>query len=177
MKFKKYSGLISHLLVTKQHNNLLMKNHESRPPDTAPFPEVNPAYFHQTMLERSPNPSHAYGRSRGRYFNQGDRLILNNDLQHQQCKKKGEATKAVPRTSSKNKCYRCGGKENWSRTCRTSKHLKKLYQASLKKTDNDAETNFIFEDNVEPMNLDVLDFFIVSERHVNHRIGDEYEIV
>ena len=62
----------------------------------------------------------------------------------------------------------------WSRTCRSSKHLVQLYQASLKRGDDNREANFIFEDNVElmhkidnnakanvkPMHLDVADFFI-----------------
>nr|XP_009612804.1 uncharacterized protein LOC104106041 [Nicotiana tomentosiformis] len=39
--FKKYSELISCLLVTEQHNALLMKNHEAHPTGSAPFPEAN----------------------------------------------------------------------------------------------------------------------------------------
>ena len=39
--FKKYSQLISCLLVAEQNNELLMKNHEARPTGSAPFPEVN----------------------------------------------------------------------------------------------------------------------------------------
>ena len=39
--FRKYSELISCLLVAKQNNELLMKNHEARPTGSAPFPEVN----------------------------------------------------------------------------------------------------------------------------------------
>ena len=39
--FKKYSQLISCLLVVEQNNELLMKNHEARPTGYAPFPEVN----------------------------------------------------------------------------------------------------------------------------------------
>ncbi|KAK4732119.1 hypothetical protein R3W88_025107 [Solanum pinnatisectum] len=39
--FKKYSELISHLLVAEQNNDLLMKNHENRPTGSTPFPEVN----------------------------------------------------------------------------------------------------------------------------------------
>ncbi|XP_075107043.1 uncharacterized protein LOC107793793 [Nicotiana tabacum] len=35
--FKKYSELISCLLVAKQHNVLVMKNHEARPTGSAPF--------------------------------------------------------------------------------------------------------------------------------------------
>ncbi|XP_016486394.2 uncharacterized protein LOC107806696 [Nicotiana tabacum] len=38
---KKYSELISCLLVAEQHNTLLMKNHEARPTGSAPFSEVN----------------------------------------------------------------------------------------------------------------------------------------
>ncbi|KAK8310136.1 hypothetical protein V6Z12_D02G167300 [Gossypium hirsutum] len=39
--FKKYSELISCLLVAKQNNKLLMKNHESRPIGSTLFPETN----------------------------------------------------------------------------------------------------------------------------------------
>uniref|UniRef100_A0A9I9EF19 Uncharacterized protein n=1 Tax=Cucumis melo TaxID=3656 RepID=A0A9I9EF19_CUCME len=39
--FKKYSELISCLLVAEQNNELLMKNHESRPTGATLFPEVN----------------------------------------------------------------------------------------------------------------------------------------
>nr|XP_009616444.1 uncharacterized protein LOC104108982 [Nicotiana tomentosiformis] len=39
--FKKYSELITCLLVAEQNNTLLMKNHEARPTGSAPFPEVN----------------------------------------------------------------------------------------------------------------------------------------
>ncbi|XP_019264261.1 PREDICTED: uncharacterized protein LOC109241893 [Nicotiana attenuata] len=39
--FKKYSELISCLLVAEQHNALLMKNHDARPIGLAPFPEAN----------------------------------------------------------------------------------------------------------------------------------------
>ena len=38
--FKKYSELISYLLVAEQTNELLMKNHESRPTKATPFPEA-----------------------------------------------------------------------------------------------------------------------------------------
>lgn len=67
--------------------------------------------------------------------------------------------------------------EEWLRTCRTPKHLVKLYQSTLKKIDNDVEENLISEDSVEPMNLDVSNFFTISEGYVNHLVDDEYEIV
>ena len=59
--FTKYSKLISCLLVAEQNNELLMKNHESRPTDSAPFPKVNATSFN----------GHDFGRGcgcgRGRY--------------------------------------------------------------------------------------------------------------
>ncbi|XP_015078469.1 uncharacterized protein LOC107022345 [Solanum pennellii] len=39
--FQKYSELILCLLVSEQHNALLMKNHEVRPTGAAPLPEAN----------------------------------------------------------------------------------------------------------------------------------------
>ncbi|KAM3198950.1 hypothetical protein P3L10_034102 [Capsicum annuum] len=184
MGFKRYSELIAYLLVAEQHNELLMRNHESRPPDTALFPEVNATHFHQSRSERSLGPSRScdrcrgrsHGHGRGRYFNQGDQFAINNDPQHQQCKKKGEAPEAAPRTNTENRC-RYGVKGHSSRICRTPKHLVKLYQASLKKIDNGVEVNFIFEDNVKPMNLDASNFFTISEGYINYPVDDEYEIV
>ena len=172
MGFKKYSKLISHLLVAEQHNDLLMKNHESRPTGSMPFPEVNTANFHQSRREKGCGPSRGCGRGRGRNFNHGDRLALNNNLQHQQCKKKNEKHDVVQKKNSDNKCYRCGGKGHWSRTCRTPRHMVELYQASLKEVKNNAEANFISEDTVEPMHLDVADFFENPEGKIDHLIGD-----
>ena len=40
-KFIKYSELISCLLIVGQNNELLMKNHQSRPTGSEPFLEVN----------------------------------------------------------------------------------------------------------------------------------------
>ena len=55
-RFKKYSELISCLLVAEQNNEFLMKNHQSRLTGTEPFPEVN-AISSQT---------NGRGRGRGR---------------------------------------------------------------------------------------------------------------
>ena len=172
MRFKKYSELISHLFVAEQHNDLLMKNHESRPTDSMSFPEVNTINFHQSKREKGRGPSRGRGRDRGRNFNHGDRLALNNNLQHQQCKKKNEKHDVVQKKNSDNKCYRCGGKGHWSRTCCTPRHLVELYQVSLKEVKNNAEANFITEDTVEPMHLDVADFFEFPEGKIDHLIDD-----
>nr|KYP39270.1 hypothetical protein KK1_039448 [Cajanus cajan] len=44
-----------------------------------------------------------------------------------------------------NKCYHCGAKGHWSRTCRTPKHLVELYEESINKKKN-IETHFAQED-------------------------------
>ncbi|MCF7184023.1 retrotransposon gag domain-containing protein [Corynebacterium sp. MC-13] len=50
--FKKYSELISCLLVAEQNNELLLKNHDTRPTGYAPFPEANAAsYNHFNLVE------------------------------------------------------------------------------------------------------------------------------
>ncbi|XP_016556436.2 uncharacterized protein LOC107855952 [Capsicum annuum] len=107
MRFKKYSELIAHLLVAEQHNELLIKNNESRPPGTAPFPEVNAANFCPTWRKRSPDPNRGRGRGRGRgrYFNQGNSLAISNNPQHQQCKKWGKAPELEPRMNPENIRY------------------------------------------------------------------------
>ena len=53
-RFTEYSQLISCLLVAEQNNELLMKNHQSRPIGSETFPEVNAI------------SSQNYGRERGR---------------------------------------------------------------------------------------------------------------
>ena len=45
----------------------------------------------------------------------------------------------TPSKSHENTCHRCGMKGQWSRTCRTTKHLVDLYQASLKKIEKNIE--------------------------------------
>jgi len=54
--FKKYSELISCLLMAEQNNELLMKNHESRPTSSTPFPEMNFTRY---------NYNYGHGRNRG----------------------------------------------------------------------------------------------------------------
>ncbi|XP_020272192.1 uncharacterized protein LOC109847372 [Asparagus officinalis] len=66
--FKKYSKLISYLLVAEQNNELLMKNHEARPTGSASFPEVNlTTYQHHNQTQgRGRGCGHGRGRGRGR---------------------------------------------------------------------------------------------------------------
>ncbi|CAN6577978.1 unnamed protein product [Malus baccata var. baccata] len=122
--YTEYNQLISVLLVAEQNNELLMKNHNSRPTGSAPFPEVNAASL-KVNATSSGGDYHKRGRGhkRGRWNRKG--------------KNHGGA------------CHRCGGNGHWARTCRTPKHLVELYQASLK--EKGVETNFL--DQAKPMDI------------------------
>ncbi|XP_019263009.1 PREDICTED: uncharacterized protein LOC109240783 [Nicotiana attenuata] len=173
MGFKRYSELISHVLVAEQHNGLLMKNYESRPTGSCPFPEVNEMNFHQAKRGGGRGPSRGHGRGRGRNFNHGNNNAPKNPPHHQQWIRKEQKHEAVQAPNAENACYRCRGKGHWSRTCRTPKHLVELYQASLKKTEKNAEANFISEDNLDFMHLDVADYLALPDGETSHVIGGE----
>jgi hypothetical protein len=62
-KFTKYSELISCLLVAEQNNELLLKNHQSRPTGSTPFPEVNETSYDNYRGYNGRGRGH--GRKRG----------------------------------------------------------------------------------------------------------------
>ena len=75
--------------------------------------------------------------------------------------------------STEDKCFCCGRKGHWSCTCRNSRHLVDLYQASLKKDDKGKETNFVSNDAENPTTYyDVSDFFENPEGNIGHLIND-----
>ena len=77
-RFTKYYELIACLLVAKQNNELLLKNHQSRPTGSIPLPEAN-ATIQVNRRGRGCGRGHGYyeqgrGRGRGRYnsWNRGN---------------------------------------------------------------------------------------------------------
>ncbi|XP_058757496.1 uncharacterized protein LOC131630769 [Vicia villosa] len=113
--FNKYSDLISCLLVAEQNNELLMKNHEARPTDTSPFPEVNVARHDHYRKNYGRGRACARGRGRkyahGLGFDRGHNINHKNTYFHpkwkniQKNEKEGQSSK-----TNENTCYRCGGK-------------------------------------------------------------------
>ncbi|KAM3398003.1 hypothetical protein P3S68_001517 [Capsicum galapagoense] len=157
--FKKYTELSSHLLVAEQNNDLLMKNYENRPTESAPFPEVNDVHAHHARRGKGRNP----GSGRGRDDQERNPVPGVNNSSNK--KRKDEKREVVT-------CFRCGEKGHYSRDCRSLKHLVDLYQASLKKKEINIEANFLFENNVDITCLDVADFFEHPEGKIDHLIGD-----
>ncbi|KAK4709954.1 hypothetical protein R3W88_004467 [Solanum pinnatisectum] len=70
--YKKYSELITCLLVAEQNNTLLMKINEARPPGSAPFPEANVvATLNQSESRQNNYHVHDRGRDHGRGCRRG----------------------------------------------------------------------------------------------------------
>ncbi|XP_021834864.1 uncharacterized protein LOC110774612 [Prunus avium] len=146
--FTKYSEHVSCLLLAEQNNELLLKNHQSRPTGSTPLPEINAA-SQEVNATSSRGSIHKRGRGgkQGSRRDHGARPYGLSPRSHPSTngkntsRNKGKAqTSHVPR-NVESICHRCGAKGHWASTCRTPKHLADLYQASLK--NKKMETNYI----------------------------------
>ncbi|XP_060175294.1 uncharacterized protein LOC132606012 [Lycium barbarum] len=156
-----------------------MKNHENRPTGAAPLPEVNEVYAHYSRRGkgRGRNNSRGHGRYNGQRRNYFPGVNHSSKKNHHQKGKKKDDRHEVPEALGlENKCYRCGGSGHWSRTCRMAKHLVELYQASIKRKEKNPEANFISENQIDIIHLDVADFFEHPERKIDHLIGDGFVV-
>ena len=175
-RFTEYSQLISCLLVAEQNNELLMKNHQSRPTGSEAFLEVNAI--------SSQNYGHGRGRGRGRSRGRNSRQYHNSSsyqkrkapFHHQKWnnnelrQENGESTKKKSK-APQDTCYRCGMEGHWSRTCRTAKHLVDLYQASLKENGKKIEMNFRGSNGTDLSYFDN-DFLIRPNENFDYLIND-----
>ncbi|XP_068320190.1 uncharacterized protein [Pyrus communis] len=131
--YTEYNQLISVLLVAEQNDELLMKNHHSRPTGSAPFPEVNAASL-EVNATSSGGDNHKRGRGhkRGRWNRKGK----NHGVQfHHQVPRhnsspsfknanrhKGKAHMNNAPRNPEGACHRCGGNGHWARQLNTT-HL------------------------------------------------------
>ncbi|XP_056690139.1 uncharacterized protein [Spinacia oleracea] len=143
--FKKYSELISCLLVAEQNNELLLKNHESRPTGSTPFPEANVTSHNWKEKYHANNRGRGRGQGRGRGrgygYGRGRGGSFKNPYPHQKWDNKDGNQQEKDKSENVHKI-----KGHWSRTCRTPKHLVELYQQSLKQKGKKVETNLVYED-------------------------------
>ncbi|XP_028795603.1 uncharacterized protein LOC114751095 [Neltuma alba] len=162
-----------------------MRNHESRPTGSTPFPEAN-AVASESTVAMVVDVDGAVVVAVGVAM---DVVVVvevvvptkwANNNEHHQKESSGNNNHA------ENLCYHCGGKSHWSRTCRTPKHLVDLYQESLKNKNKNknkgkepkVETNFVGEkgdsdySNMDVTHFDVTDFFANPDGRIDHLIGD-----
>ncbi|KAK9069660.1 hypothetical protein SSX86_011564 [Deinandra increscens subsp. villosa] len=134
-----------------------MKNHETRPVGTTPFPEANAATYKDQGGNRERGRGHGYyrgrGHGRGRGYSRGNYhgVQFKNNRFHQKSnnneKKANDERNKRKNGTPSNECNRCGMDNHWARTCRTPKHLVELYQRSIKDKGKGIETNFTYEDD------------------------------
>ncbi|XP_070017073.1 uncharacterized protein [Nicotiana sylvestris] len=175
--FKKYSELISLLLVAERNNDFLMRSQENRPTGSTPLPEVDEVYSHYTKRGKGRGPIRGRGHGRGRGHDRGRGHGQGRNFpgvnhppkknNHQKWKGKDKKPKA---NGSETECYCCGGKGHWANICRVPRHLVELYQASLK--NKGPEANFVFDNDFDITHLDVADFFERPDGKIDHLIGD-----
>ncbi|KAL0401514.1 UNVERIFIED_CONTAM: hypothetical protein Slati_4181300 [Sesamum latifolium] len=111
--FTKYFELITCLLVAEQNNELLLKNHESRPTGSAPFPEVNVA----TSNHYNHEPYHGQGRGRNHSRGRGYHGSNSKNISSHQKWKNAEAKSEKENSGQTSKqvetsCYHRGGKSH-----------------------------------------------------------------
>ncbi|XP_070017162.1 uncharacterized protein [Nicotiana sylvestris] len=168
--FKKYSELISLLLVAEQNNDLLMRNHENRPTGSTPLPEVDEVYSH--YAKRGKGRGLIRGRGHGRGRGQG-RNFPNVDHPPPQRKitaKSGKGKMRNQRQMVQKPNVIIAVEKAIGHIFIVPRHLVELYQASLK--NKGPEANFVSDNNFDITHLDVADFFERSDGKIDHLIGD-----
>ncbi|XP_061350059.1 uncharacterized protein LOC133295270 [Gastrolobium bilobum] len=113
--FKKYSELISCLIVAEQNNELLMKNHEARPTGSAPFPKVNVANHNNFEIRQNYSRSRGHGRGCGRGRGNGPNIYQH----HYGNKQENKGPQSNSSRGKDNICHRCGMKGITPRNSKT----------------------------------------------------------
>jgi hypothetical protein len=176
--FKKYSELITCLLVVEQNNKFLMKNHKSRPTGSASFPEVNATGYNNNNYGCGHNRGRGCGHERRRFnYCNYNGCNSSNSYKPSQSDEKQEKRKDIRSGDTKkieNACYRCEMKGYWSRICHMTKHLVDLYQSLLKGKEKNIEIFFSHphqeNDDIYPLDmthLDIVDFFEQTNEKIN----------
>ncbi|KAG7578750.1 Zinc finger CCHC-type [Arabidopsis thaliana x Arabidopsis arenosa] len=130
--YKRFSELIVTLILAEKNNELLLKNHNSRPTGAKAFHEVN-----ATDVKNPERGSQTY-RGRGRRFNRGRGRSFNPQSRKSYTwvrpdqSSKGKESQGRNAQKRESICYRCGSKGHWAHVCRTPEHLCKLYKESQK---------------------------------------------
>ena len=134
-KYKKYSELIYTLLQAEKHDELLMKNHQTRPTGSMPLPEAH----------ANTQSTKKYGGNKKNFKKFNGKWKRNNKQKtFGQSKGKGHFKKDDRNTKSEI-CQRCGCTNHRTSKCRTPKHLADLYLKSTgkgKQVHGKAEAHF-----------------------------------
>jgi hypothetical protein len=117
-----YSDLVHDLLQAEKHDELTLRNHHQHFVGSAPLPEVHYIVKGNDKSDGSNNHQKKFGKfKKGKHNDKNTKNRVKS-----QGKDKGKAFT----------CHKCGGPNHFARKCCTPKHLVKLYQKSLKESNN-----------------------------------------
>ncbi|XP_051150182.1 uncharacterized protein LOC127264723 [Andrographis paniculata] len=141
--FQKYSELITCLLLAKQNNKLLLKNHESRPTGANPFPEANaiqPANLVRgrgqvinQRIDRDRNQNHGRGQTNAyghNNYQNRPRYVPNRRFNDRRPYIPQQRFNTGRNKNNDEECTRCGIKGHCAHVCRSASHLAELHRAS-----------------------------------------------
>ncbi|XP_026420435.1 uncharacterized protein LOC113316482 [Papaver somniferum] len=143
-RFTRYSELIGVLLLAEQNNELMVKNHESRPCGSAPVIEVNETSYSGHGRDSGKRGSRGKKNKRGGRKNKntcGNPYKKEHDTDVKQAKGKELAVNPSKKTDKDQHCFRCGRNNHWYRTCRTPDYLCELFMKNENKKAAKAEMN------------------------------------
>ena len=158
-----------------------MKNHQSRPTGSEYFLEVNviSSQTHGRGCGRCRGRGRGHRQNSRKYNNHPSNLFKRKDPFPRQKRNNGETKQEnreivhkKPFKAHEETCYRCGMEGHWSHTCRTTKHLVDLFQASLKDKGKMVETNFV-DGNILNLSYFDMDLFEGPSDNFNYLINDE----
>ncbi|XP_062003299.1 uncharacterized protein LOC133720834 [Rosa rugosa] len=179
--FARFSELITILLLAEKNNNLLLRNDQARPTGTRaiPLPEANIIAHHENNRgrrnrgrgrgRRSERPRHGrrngprngpYDRDhpgngpRGRGGRGQGPRGGNRNAQVRQAQIRENPGPARRPQNQHNLCYRCGGTDHWSRTCRATDEEIGEYHARR----GTQEANLVEESVPMDTTLEITDF-------------------
>ncbi|XP_040365139.1 uncharacterized protein LOC112182723 isoform X1 [Rosa chinensis] len=179
--FARFSELITILLLAEKNNNLLLRNDQARPTGTRaiPLPEANIIAHHENNRgrrnrgrgrgRRSERPRHGrrngprngpYDRDhpgngpRGRGGRGQGPRGGNRNAQVRQAQIRENPGPARRPQNQHNLCYRCGGTDHWSRTCRATDEEIGEYHARR----GTREANLVEESVPMDTTLEITDF-------------------
>ena len=152
MRFTQHSQLMAHLLLAEKHQQLLLKNAESRParevhvtiPVTRELPVTAPE-AHATEAPRRPPKGFTK-----RFASKPKRYVPRSTSQQ---------PKHLSSKPSKGNCHKCGRKGHYAKECRASAYVIELYK-EVQRLKNQSRENYnidIQQDNT----LDVENFMTV----------------
>ena len=112
-EYTRFSELAVALMIPEKNNELLIKNHNTRPTGTKAFPKVNATDV--KIPERGNYSYRGHGRGRCHRFNRGHERSYNprgrgSNTWNRSDRKKGKEAEENLTRKNENVCYRCGSK-------------------------------------------------------------------